>query len=298
VTAPQSVNTTYEPFSVEPAYVESNRAFIQRGGLRGKARLLDIACGTGTISELVLECAPDAHLNGLDLDPVQVELSIDRFRRLGYEVANSTAVTNERRNGKPVLHFAVSDALHLPFDSEVFDAVTMANAIHLVADRDGLLAEIARVLERGGSFGFNSTFYAGAMPDGTQRVYLDWLSMAGEYIRKKSNRLVAQGHAPIARVRGTGKMAFQRPWYTPGEWVQALNRAGFEVSGVYEREVPLDARSLALVGAYGGLAEVLLSGFPVAEASEALQECAEPALRRNGCESVPRRTLEIWATKL
>src|SRR5678816_3001286 len=75
VTGHHTVNTTYEPFSLEPAYIDANRAFVQQGGLQGRARLLDLACGTGTVSELVLECAPDAHLNGLDLDPQQVELS-------------------------------------------------------------------------------------------------------------------------------------------------------------------------------------------------------------------------------
>ena len=53
---------------------------------------------------------------------------------------------------------------------------------------------------------------------------------------------------------------------------KALSRlmrgAGFDVQQVKEREMLLDARHLALIGAYGGFAEVLLSGFPVAEASE------------------------------
>ena len=297
MTGHHTVNTTYEPFSLEPAYIDANRAFVKQGGLQGRARLLDLACGTGTVSELVLECAPDAHLNGLDLDPQQVELSIERFRRLGYEVFRGTQLSDERRNGKPVLNFAVGNAAELPFESQLFDAVTMANAIHLVSDRERLLTEVARVLKPGGVFGFNSTFYAGAMPEGSQRVYLDWIQMAGDYIRKKSEEKVARGEAPITRVRGAGKGAFKNKWYGVEEWKDALGHAGFVTRDVNEREVLLDARSLALIGAYGGFAEVLLSGYPVVEASEALQESADPALQRNGCTSVPRNTLEIWATR-
>jgi SAM-dependent methyltransferase len=297
VTAPEIVNTTYEPFSLEPAYVDANRAFVRRGDLNGRARILDVACGTGTVSELVLECAPEAHLNGLDLDPVQVDLSLDRFRRLGYEVASSTVLTDERRHGKPVLHFAVGSATELPFDPGVFDAVTMANAIHLVPDRDRVLAEIARVLKPGGVFGFNSTFYAGAMPEGSQRVYLDWIQLSGDHIRRRSDEGVARGEPPIRRVRGTARGAFKTRWYTVEEWKDALTQAGLETQDVNERQVQLDGRSLALIGAYGGFAEVLLSGFPVEEASRALQVCAEPALERNGCRSVPRNTLEMWAVR-
>ena len=298
MTARQIVNTTYEPFSLEPAYVDANRAFVRNGGMHGRARILDLACGTGTVSELVLECAPDAHLNGVDLDPVQVDLSIERFQRLGYEVSRSTDMTGKRRNGKPVLHFGVGDAQDLPFESQAFDAVTMANAIHLVDDRDRVLAEIARVLKPGGLFGFNSTFYGGAMPEGSQRIYLDWIQMAGDYIRKKSEERVARGEAPITRVRGTGKGAFKHRWYSIEEWKAALSGSGFDVRDVNERGLPHDARCLALIGAYGGFAEVLLSGYPVAEASEALQECAAGALARNGCDSVPRNNLEVWATRV
>lgn len=297
MTERQTVNTTYEPFSLEPAYIEANRAFVRRGGIRGSGRILDLACGTGTVSELLLECAPNAHLTGIDLDPVQVDLSIERFRRLGYDVDHSTDLTDERRNGKPVLHFGVGNALDLPFASHVFDVVTMANAIHMVPDRDGVLAEIARVLKPGGLFGFNSTFYGGAMPEGSQRIYLDWIQLARDYIAKKSDAQVAQGQAPIKRVRGMGKGAFTNRWFTLDEWRDALNLAGFKTTDVNERQMPLDARHLALIGAYGGFAEVLLSGYPVADASEALQECAQPALELNNCDSVPRNHLEIWATR-
>ena len=297
MTGHEMVNTTYEPFSLEPAYIEANRAFIADGELGGKARILDLACGTGTVSELVLDRAPAAHLTGLDLDPVQIGLSIERFVRLGYEVCRSSKLTDEYRNGKPVLSFEVGDAAALPFEDAVFDAVTMANAIHMVPDRDRLLAEVARVLRPGGVFGFNSTFYAGAMPEGSQRIYLDWIQMSGDSIRQESARRVADGQPPITRVRGTGKSAGKNRWYGRDEWQEALRQFGLEARSVKERAMALDARHLALIGAYGGFAEVLLSGFPVEEASKALQRCAGPALASNGCDSVPRNTLEIWATK-
>jgi len=228
---------------------------------------------------------------------VQIDLSIERFRRQGYEVHLSAELSAGQQGGKPVLGFAVGSADELPFEDGVFDVVTMANAIHMVPGREKLLAGISRVLKPGGIFGFNSTFYSGAMPEGTQRVYVDWLQMASDYIRTKSAERQERGEPPIKRVRGTAKGAFKNRWYSIDEWSEALASSGLEVSSVYERPVVLDARCLGLVGAYGGLAEVLLSGFPVAEASEALQVSADLALAANNCDTIARNYLEIWSVK-
>jgi len=63
------------------------------------------------------------------------------------------------------------------------------------------------------------------------------------------------------------------------------------------RDGTISQRGLELVGAYGGLAEVLMSGYPVEVASECLQRAAGRAFERLGIESVPRNWLEVVATK-
>lgn len=289
------VNTTYEPFSHEPEYVEANRGFVARQSLAHVGRFLDLACGTGTISELLLSQSPSAHLNGVDYDPVQIELSAERFRKLGYEVRIGFELTDEIAHGKPVLEFAEGDATQLPFDDESFDCVTICNAIHMIEDKTALLNTIARVLKPGGVFGFNSAFYAGSMPAGTERLYMDWLRRATEYISEKSARQVAAGMPPIKRQRGTTRRAFTNPWFTPAQWRQMLDDASLETVSCHERVVELSERSFVSVGAYGGMAQVLLSGFPVEIASEALQAAAIPAMRAAGATVVPRNYLEIWA---
>jgi ubiquinone/menaquinone biosynthesis C-methylase UbiE len=291
------VNTTYEPFSLEPEYIEANRAFVLRQPLAGARRILDLACGTGTVSELLLEQSPQAHLNGLDYDPVQVRLASERFERLGYQVRRGFDVTSDRVGGKPVVTFGVGSADALRFADATFDCVTIANAIHLLPDKPRFLAGVARVLKPSGVFGFNTAFYSGSMPAGTDRIYLDWLRLASEYIQAKSDRQVAAGGPPIKRQRGTARAAFANRWYNRDEWSRMLADAGLMVHDIHERVVELNARSFGLVGAYGGLAEVLLSGFPVLEAAEALEAAARPALEASNATSVPRNYLEIWATK-
>jgi trans-aconitate methyltransferase len=100
------VNTTYEPFSLEPEYIEANRGFIARQSISLVRRFLDLACGTGTVTELLLEASPSAHLNGVDLDPVQIELASRRFRERGHEVRDGFDLNGDTAHGKPVLAIA------------------------------------------------------------------------------------------------------------------------------------------------------------------------------------------------
>ena len=136
------VNTTYEPFSIEPIYIEANRGFVTRQNLSGVKRFLDLACGTGTVSDILLEQSPRAHLNGVDYDPVQIELSAERFTKLGHTIRRGFEITDDIANEKPVLTYAVGSADELPFPENSFDCVTIANAIHMLPDKKKLLAEI------------------------------------------------------------------------------------------------------------------------------------------------------------
>lgn len=293
----QPVNTTYEPFSHEPEYIQANRGFVQRQPLGQVRRFLDLACGTGTVTEPLLAAAPTAHLNGIDYDPVQIDLAEDYFRRQGYAVRRGFELTDEYHDGRPELVFGVGSADELPFPDAAFDCVTIGNAIHVMPDKDKFCAEVSRVLKPGGLFGFNSAFYAGTYPKGTERHFYDWMRLATLYIDDLNQKLKAENKEPIRRIHGKSHKAFKNRWYSPEEWTDLLAKHGLLAHDVNERTVLLDERCFAAVGAYGGLAEVLLSGYPVAIASEALQSTAKASLDFYHTEALPRNWLEIWATK-
>lgn len=81
------------------------------------------------------------------------------------------------------LYFSVQDATCLPYAAETFDAVLIANALHIMPQPQQALAEIARVLKPGGQL-FAPTFVHGetnststrmlAMKCVGLRVYHDW----------------------------------------------------------------------------------------------------------------------------
>jgi len=98
----------------------------------GKARILDVACGTGDLSFTLFESGR-ASIVGID------------FCRPMLEIASSKAST--RGSEVP---FIEGDALSLPFLDCSFEAVTIAFGLRNLASVDGGLAELFRVLKPGG----------------------------------------------------------------------------------------------------------------------------------------------------
>ncbi len=296
-----TVDTTYDRFAHDPAYVAANRAFVLRLPLARVRRILDLACGTGAVGQLMLAAAPDAGLYGIDLDPVQIGLAIENYAQLGYTVRriDGPAGSLPAERGRQV-DLAVGSATELPFAPASFDCVMIANAIHLIDDKAALAGSIARVLEPGGIFAFSSGFYAGCWPPVTQQVYTEWLKEATAWIARYSAERVAAGEAPIRRVRGKSQLspvAYGNRWLTPDEWRQMLSEQGFDVIDLNERAVQFNARSLASVGAYSGLAEAQLSGYPVELASTALAQTAALALESAGVTEVQHNWIEICARR-
>jgi hypothetical protein len=173
----------------------------------------------------------------------------------------------------------------------------MGNAIHCFEDKDALLGEIRRVLQPGGVFAFNSSFYAGTIVPGTEPFYHHWMKSALEHLRRKDAALRAAGKAGVLRTRSRGTPAFSRRWLSPAEYRALFERNGFAVRYVHERVYPMSQRNFETVGSYAGLATVLLGGYPPDVAAEALEAAVAPAFSALQLEKVERASLELVAVK-
>ncbi len=91
---------------------------------------LDVGCGTGALSQIVLELAEPASITGVDPSPDHVRLATEQ-------------VTDERAT------FEVGDANGLP-DREGYDLVVSGLVLNFVPDQRAALAEMVRVSRRGG----------------------------------------------------------------------------------------------------------------------------------------------------
>ena len=97
-----------------------------------RARWLDVGCGTGAFSELILRHAAPASLTGIDPSPEQI------------------AYVQKHLPGPT---FQVADSMALPFGEGAFDVVASALVLHFIPDRAKAFAEMSRVLRSGGLVG-------------------------------------------------------------------------------------------------------------------------------------------------
>ena len=95
------------------------------------ARVLDLCCGTGDMTALLLEARPDLLVCGLDFSPSMLKVARERF-------SGSSRV--ELREG---------NALSLPFADDSFDGVVISFALRNAADYTRVILEMTRVCRRG-----------------------------------------------------------------------------------------------------------------------------------------------------
>lgn len=105
-------------------------------GIAPRARVLDLACGTGDIAFDAARAG--ARVVGLDVTPRMVELARSKARASGDGVA------------LPI--FLVGDMMQLPFADRSFDVVTTGYGLRNVPALGPAIAEIARVMKPGGTF--------------------------------------------------------------------------------------------------------------------------------------------------
>lgn len=71
-------------------------------------------------------------------------------RMIATDYSDGMIVQAKKGDCPDTLTFEVADAMALPYDDDSFDAVLIANALHIVPDPEKVLQEIDRVLRPGG----------------------------------------------------------------------------------------------------------------------------------------------------
>ncbi|MBV9569450.1 MAG: class I SAM-dependent methyltransferase [Hyphomicrobiales bacterium] len=160
--------------------------FIEFAGLRDGEAVLDVGCGTGSLTFALLDAARDLRLTGVDFSPV----FLDAAR------AKPKAAS---------VRFEQADATALPFEDASFDRALSLLVLHFVPESRHALAEMRRVVKPKGCV-------AAAVWDGgggylAQRLFWDTVAClvpSGEEGRKRAygRPLSRKGEMRAAFVEG------------------------------------------------------------------------------------------------
>ncbi len=111
------------------------RALIRQANVEPGQRVLDLACGTGTLSVWIKQAVAGAEVVGVDGDPAILQLATRKAERAAVTVRFDTAMS-----------FA------LPYPDASFDCIVSSLFFHHLSwsDKAGTVKEIYRVLKPGG----------------------------------------------------------------------------------------------------------------------------------------------------
>ncbi len=258
---------SFTPFTQHPFFTEVNRWIVERVIEPGRRVFVDLGCGPGAVTQLIVERVREtAGARVIGIDPSESALAKAR-------AAVSSRVAEFMQGSAEWLSRLVPSA----------DAVIFCNAIHLVPDKAKVIAEIRKVLKRGGVLAFNTTFFNGAYVEGTSGFWRRWIVRSVQALKERG-----------IEVQHTDKTT-ARQFLSAEEYSDLCVRAGFCRPTIELLRVEMTPESMRDIGRFSLFIEGALPGVPMEEASNALQEGLRRTLEETGVSTVPRNWLECVA---
>lgn len=176
--------------------------FIDFAGLADGEKVLDVGCGTGSLTFALAKAANLSAITAIDFSPVFVAAA-------------------QARNSDPRINISQADACALPFDDNDFDRALALLVLHFVPEAPRAIAEMARVTRPGGVVAATVWDHYGGMPG--MRMVVDTLATQSEAGRQLRARYCFQ---PMMQP-GEMKAAFAAQGLSGVEETQLLQRMDY-----------------------------------------------------------------------
>ncbi|MDI6771435.1 MAG: class I SAM-dependent methyltransferase [bacterium] len=260
---------SFAKFAAHPFFREVNTWLVARAGIRPGTDVVDLGCGPGAITELILQrmgVPPLGHVFAIDPSASALVLAAQRIQ-------------------SAVVRFIQGTAERLGSLVPQVDTVIFCNAIHLVPDKAQVIEGISKVLRPGGVLAFNTTFFEGAYAGDSLRFYKHWGLRAMRLLREKGQ----------AVVRDAKTTAMQ--WLTPEEYRRLLADSGFAEPEVEFQEKQLPCQAYEDISEFSMFIEGALPGVPLEIGMEALKAGARQTFEDLKLQTVPRIWMQVVARR-
>lgn len=264
---------SFRKFSSLPFYDRINAHLIDRSGVANYKKIIDLGCGTGGVTKLILDRISGAR----DTIIYAVDHSASALR---------AAVEDIGGRKEAVVRFIHSEVQNLTSCvSEEVDAVVYLNSIHYVPDKASLLSQIRERLSPGGILVFNTSFFNGAHLPETQDFYRRWMMRSLRTLRRE------YGISPSKDSEKTDA----RMQLTADEYVQLLEEAGFEGVEAHATSVEVPHAGWHHISGFRDWIEGIMPGVPLAKGKSVLQKSLKQVFQEMELETVPRAWLSVKA---
>ncbi|HEX5864189.1 MAG TPA: class I SAM-dependent methyltransferase [Casimicrobiaceae bacterium] len=145
--------------------------FIDFAKVADGEKILDVGCGTGSLTFALARAADLGEIAAIDYSPVFVEETI-------------------RRNSDPRIKVLQADACALPFEGGRFDRALALLVLHFVPEAGKAVAEMRRVVRSGGVVAAAVWDHLGGMPG--MRMMVDTVAALSESGRQLRDRYCFQ----------------------------------------------------------------------------------------------------------
>ncbi|MDA0769050.1 MAG: methyltransferase [Chloroflexi bacterium] len=265
---------SFSKFSRNDFYEKLNSRLVEMAELNSGQRIVDLACGTGGVTKIILEHLRDARDS--------VVIAVDHS-------ASALKQAMEELNGRKVsaLQFVQSQVEQLSESlKETVDTIVFCNAIHYIPDKDALIEDISKSLKPGGKFAFNTSFYEGSHPPETLDYYRKWMFKAMRILRRE------YGLSPSRENK-----VESRKHLTPEQYKSILENHGLQIvkQEIETVDVPIDG--YLDISAFQDFVEGVMPGVPLDKASAALQEGVRQTFAEMNLTYVSRSWLEVVAVR-
>ena len=265
---------SFSTFSKNEFYSQLNARLVDMAEVGSDLRVVDLACGTGAVTRLILERinrTRDTVVIALDHSQTALKAAMEDLKDI------SDNAVRYVQSGVENVSEAVKDSV---------DTVVFCNAIHYLPDKDRVVHDISAALRTGGKFAFNTSFYEGGQHEESSAFYSKWMFKAFRILRKE------YGLKPNRAVK-----VESRRQLTPEEYSNLLERNGLTILKQKVDTVQVPIEGWLDISTFSDFIEGTMPGVPMNEASAALQEGRRQTYLELNVTHVPRNWLDIIAVK-
>ena len=265
---------SFTSFSNLPFYTKVNERLLDLAEVGKQRKIVDLGCGTGGITKLILErlqSAKDTVIYAVDHSTTALKAAAEEIGErkdvaINYvhsEVQNLTGAVKER-----------------------VDGIVYCNSIHYVPDKPVLIDQVKDKLLPNGIFAFNTSFFEGSHPEDSHEFFRKWM-MRSLRILKREHGLSANKSVKVE----------SRVQLTAADYVDLVEDAGFKVLVNDLNRVEVPHSGWHHISGFSDWIEGVMPGVPLDNGREALQKGLAQIWEEMELKTIPRVWLSVSAAK-